>query len=495
MRQQPDYIPRTNFGYFIQNHINTLDQSGEWAYDKNLQDLYVYSQDNFAQAKIRYTYTPSLINIRRQTHLIIQNLKLMESNEMGIDLYKSHFIVMSHLVMEDMGEKGIQSYQSDHIQIKKTLIRRAYDVAASLNGNNYQIVNNQFYDIGLVRGMGFNYGALVIDVDDMLFESNRIKDVGYIGLNFSGDDVLIQKNEISHVCRILDDGGGIYTFNGFEKRNADNNRIVRLNYIHDVFSALDGAGYSIPLSCGVYLDSGVRNVEVSQNTIRDCQGAGVYVHNAIDNQILSNNLYFNVSGIDVTDDNTSSIRCRNNLVKDNKVLMIAKGLQSIRVSGTKDTGDFRRLAEIDHNFYSDPFYNSRVRYAKAFGDLGVLTLDKWKSIHQMDANSKGTPVIYPPFLVDSYLDDNLIKNGSFDKNWKEWICQKDCEIQVDSSQIEFSHNRAEDALWEYVEFYQDIDARRTGVYEISFRAKAELKKKNIYFYLRQNKEPYKKISD
>jgi hypothetical protein len=44
------YQPVDHFGYFFQNHLRTLDQHGEWAYDKIAKQLYIYLDQNTPDA-------------------------------------------------------------------------------------------------------------------------------------------------------------------------------------------------------------------------------------------------------------------------------------------------------------------------------------------------------------------------------------------------------------------------------------------------------------
>ncbi|MEO1652220.1 MAG: right-handed parallel beta-helix repeat-containing protein, partial [Bacteroidota bacterium] len=374
-------------------------------------------------------------------------------------------------------------------------LERAFDAAGTFNGNDHQIRHNVFRKIGLTRGLGFYYGGISVDVNNLVLERNIVQEIGYVGITFSGNNLLIQENEVSDVCKILDDGGGIYSYNGEETRNADQNRILRKNFIQKVNQAAEGVPYLDPLSAGIYMDSGVQNVDISENTIRDCIGPGIYLHNARHNRVRANNLYFNSTGISLVDDQTSHIRSQDNLITQNKVLMIDKDRQSIEVLNLKDDLPLKNLGTLDSNYYVDPFYNSRVRYMQSLENIGVLTLEKWKTLFGQDLNTQGTPFVYPTFSIEKYLDTNLIQNGSFQNEMDEWYCQKDCNLAIENNQVSFGHNQSAQAIWEYVELVQDISVNEVGYYEFKFKARAAKSGSNIYFYLRQNKSPYKKISD
>ncbi|MFT3680252.1 MAG: hypothetical protein QM791_08250 [Ferruginibacter sp.] len=61
---------RNNYGYFIQNHISTLDQQNEWFLDKSTKQLVIYSTTTPANVKVStvdtlcYVYNRSYINIK-----------------------------------------------------------------------------------------------------------------------------------------------------------------------------------------------------------------------------------------------------------------------------------------------------------------------------------------------------------------------------------------------------------------------------------------------
>ena len=91
----------------------------------------------------------------------------------------------------------------------------------------------------LVRGMGQSgdgqYNAISYTGSNSVILNNVIKNTGYLGIHFSGDNVLIKNNLVDTFCMVKSDGGGIYTYAETDKVNRRVISNIVLNALGDPY--------------------------------------------------------------------------------------------------------------------------------------------------------------------------------------------------------------------------------------------------------------------
>ncbi len=63
-----------NLDYFFQNHYNTLDSEGEWAYNNTDKEIYIYSTRDLPSSQVRIAYHGECISIRNGRYINIEDL-------------------------------------------------------------------------------------------------------------------------------------------------------------------------------------------------------------------------------------------------------------------------------------------------------------------------------------------------------------------------------------------------------------------------------------
>ncbi len=221
--QDVGYDPIVGWGYFIQNHISALDRFGEWCYNESTSKLYVYFG----------TVNPATVTTKVSTR------------DTGISLQSRNYITISGLTVEGANSSGIYVSSSDYVTIQECKIQYCGDAAidgAHNGGNNslgFRAINDTIYhaqnqgivlfgefdgalisgckidSIGMFPGMNFNgdgqNNAIKLHGSNHIVEYNRIKDVGYNGIDFGGNNVKVRYNFIDGFGSVKDDVGGIYT--------------------------------------------------------------------------------------------------------------------------------------------------------------------------------------------------------------------------------------------------------------------------------------------
>lgn len=294
------YVPAKGFGYFIQNHIKTLDRFGEWYLDTLSKKMYVYlgekSPKNFTFQGSRYE---NLLEINNQVNIEINRLSFVGANKNSVNLNNAKWIKIRNCTMKYSGMNGINGSLAENVLIENNKVLDVSNSGMSfMRGcSNIVVRGNTIKRCGIIDGTGPSGNSKTVGVsiggDNNLLEYNTIDSIGYIGLIFSGNDVLIKNNIISNFTMNKDDGGGIYTVSGKSRgRDFKNRKIIGNIVMHGIGN---GAGTSRPefkSAIGIYMDDGTSYVDIYDNIVGYCAEIGIFLHDARFVNV-KNNLAFN----------------------------------------------------------------------------------------------------------------------------------------------------------------------------------------------------------
>ena len=146
--------------------------------------------------------------------------------------------------------------------------------------------NNYIHHVGVFYKQGV--GISLTGVGNRA-SHNLIHDGPRMGIMFSGNNLVIEYNEIRHVNLETEDTGAVYT--GGRDWISSRGTVIRNNYFHDILGyGKDETGRWISphFAWGVYLDDNTGGVDVIGNIIARCSRAGLHLHNGRDNHMESN---------------------------------------------------------------------------------------------------------------------------------------------------------------------------------------------------------------
>ena len=120
---------------------------------------------------------------------------------------------------------------------------------------------------------------------------NLIHDGPRFGIQFAGNNIVVEYNHIRHMDLETDDTGAIYT--GGRDWIGSRGSVIRYNYIHDMFSYGhddQSVRHSPDFAWGIYLDDNTGGVDVIGNIVARCSRASIHLHNGRDN-FIDNNIF------------------------------------------------------------------------------------------------------------------------------------------------------------------------------------------------------------
>jgi parallel beta-helix repeat protein len=506
------YIPSKNFGYFIQNHISTLDQDGEWAYDKLQKKLLLYLNSYSASAtNVQVSTTDVLLDLIKLQHITLQDIAFTGANETAVNAPYSSFINFKGCEFSYSGLNAIFMNYSTNVNIERCRFENLNNngITTQWGCANITVHNNYFNGIGLFAGMGKNgdlgYQALTIKGKNNRITDNVIKSTGYIPIRFEGDFVTIENNFIDRFCSVKDDGAAIYTWNNDANAPENTARVVKDNIILNGIGAGAGTSYLNQRNAhGIYLDDNSANVEITGNTVAYCSDAGVYIHNSRKSVIRNNTFFNNDKQLYFQHSNTSPhLPVRSLDVKENILFSNESNRHLIHVRTIKD--DVGQFGVSDSNYFNRPFSREPFvfsSYRKNYNEfLQAYDLSSWQGAFGKDRLSKNAPVQFDLYRNNGIVGSNKVLNSTFDRDVYnvygfyysgaydlEWnsggkLTGGCAQVTLDQS----TDNRG----W----MIMDVGSVQAGkTYILRFSLLGSSNNKSIHTFLRQKGAPYTRIT-
>lgn len=423
----------TGWGYWLSNHLSTLDQEGEWYYNPANRTVYLYSGS-----------APSNI----EGSVILQNdTRSWGGILLGRDLYQSvAYVVVDNFEVKNWYRHGIASptnfdhYELNNVTLRNNRIKNVNSIGINLatwvydpsdgrpagwrGGYNLQIVNNlidganhrgidtyarqslfqdnEIKNIALIQNL--NQSGMGCDTDDgggfctedgdgirikvdqpadsgnnNTLRYNRLDKIGYNGIDVFGHTNTFENNVITQACYAKGDCGGIRTFgSGNLSSTSVYNLAIRNNIVVNTSGNTDGANttYKALFGFGLYIDHYSKNVEISGNTVISSTVHGVLYQDST-GQMTNNTLYANnlgtLSGGQV------------NLTQNPTLVQPFSGniLYGLRSDTRTLMADSKaKLSGSNNNYFFNPYQNSHI-YAE-----GAKTLAQWQAYSGLDSASQ-----------------------------------------------------------------------------------------------------------
>ncbi|MFC3975700.1 Ig-like domain-containing protein, partial [Belliella kenyensis] len=433
------YTASRNYGFFIQNHRNTLDIFGEWFYDKNSKKLYVhFGNSNPSSLSVKVSTLTDLVNLNWEVgNYSFNNLKFEGANESAIHIRGGKNVKILNSEFQFIREAAIHGILSSNLEIENCKFNYSFNNAIFINNasENVKIRNNEILNTFTFNGMGKNSSLngqaiyLTSNAHNGLIEGNTIKNIGYVGINFGGNNTIVKNNYIDNFCMHKTDGGGIYTWEGPSNRSLTN-RVIEGNII------INGLGYkegtviqgaiNNPAVEGIYLDDNTAGILIKNNTIANVANSGIYVHNAR-NIVIDHNMMFNNSDhIFFSDDNLGAA-IQNVKVENNTFFSKHPDQYFLKFSSTS-SNTFESMASFSNNAFASPYGTSagifRQRVSSGATPELIKTLEEWGQDRSYKFSNQKLD------LIKSYefSGQNLFRNSGFNQNAEFTHCQN-CSLQ------------------------------------------------------------------
>ncbi|MGB4726345.1 MAG: right-handed parallel beta-helix repeat-containing protein [Thermogutta sp.] len=295
------YPIRPNDRYYLRNLFEELDAPGEWYLDKNTWTVYFWPPGDIRAAKVYAPIMETLIEIRDASDIIIQGFTLECCEGTAVLLRNTRDCLIAANTIFNVGGRcqpadaavrvedgsgngvvGNDIYEvGSHAIVLTGGDRTTLRAAGNYADNNYIHHTGVFYKQGV--------GVVLQGVGNRA-SHNLIHDCPRFGIQYSGNDHVIEFNHIRHVNLETADTGVIYS--GGRDWVSPRGTVVRYNYFHDSigFGQQNGQWTSPHYAWGIYLDDNSAEVHVYGNIVVRAIRGLIHFHCARDN-LVENNIF------------------------------------------------------------------------------------------------------------------------------------------------------------------------------------------------------------
>ena len=303
--QPSHYGVRSDQRYYYFNILEEIDSPGEWYLDRDQGILYCYPPSTLDNASLQ-------LSVLEEDQFSLQNVSYVTLEKLKLGITRSNSIVVrggSHntiagctifrtggkaVIIADLETKqktapgfGLTGAGTHHRVMSCDIydtgnggILMAGGDRETLTPGNNQAINNHIHHYE--RIIKTYSPAISLQGVGNRIAHNLIHDAPHFAISYSGNDHIIEYNEIHHVVEESSDAGAIY--NGRNPTEAGN--VIRYNFIHHIGNDLGGYGQQ-----AVFLDDGASFHHIYGNVFYKAGSNAVFKvhggqHNVFEHNIL-----------------------------------------------------------------------------------------------------------------------------------------------------------------------------------------------------------------
>lgn len=466
-----NYPLDNGFGYFIQNDLRTLDQFGEWYYGGGKFYMY-FGGNNPASYTVKVSARNKLIDVNNRDFVTIKNLKMEGANKYAVSTTyggTSNNLTVKHCYF-DFNNISVYGHTSPEMRLTNNTFMRSSGMAIYQHweSDGTYIAYNTIDSTGLVISAGLSTGAGITNYNHgkglmltyakqvrstkrAIIEHNTILNSGYMGIDFSGDSMIVRNNFVNKFNIIQSDGGGIY----YGQQDNLNKMYVQDNIVLNGQQQTDKLGYPTGVignnTHGIYFDyKSNGGLTAYGNTVANIPLSGVYIHMTQNATVRNNTIYNCGMSFKYQELEGYSMPVRNNAVKKN--IVVNDTTNNYLIWARSLNNDFNLFGALDSNYFAtDIRHSTPVGTAVASWTFDYRNFSGWKTYSSQDSHSwfstntgKGTIFDYnntatskTVSVTGRYMtaDSVVYNNTSYTlQPWKSIILMKDTvsSITIDS---------------------------------------------------------------
>lgn len=387
------------FGYFICDDLRTLDSYGEWFHDTGTNTFYMYFGGVNPSTKTvkvaTKNYLVDLYTNQGLDYITFDNLQFEGAIKDAVYAYGyiCDNLIFTNNIFQFNGHRGIYLEGCINSSIQGNIFTESSTGIRINEGGNMLVSGNTFSNIGLISGASdlvgdnsyqairFHQGTLGWQPQYSFILNNKIQNTGWNGINFRGLSINVKYNYIDSICKILDDGAGIYT-----SQSISNGSEITKNVVLNSVGASSGTSGSSLSGNGIYLDETTVYVLADSNTVAHCSLDGIKIHKSKQNTLRHNTIFDCANGIGF--ENWDGIsRLTDDTVEYNLIVAKESSQNCLEVETDYSEGP-PIFGPSDYNIYSRPTgTDSHIHYNLSGVSNNYYTVFGFNAFNGTDLNS------------------------------------------------------------------------------------------------------------
>ena len=255
------YGYRVGQWFYAFNVLAELDQPGQWYLDRDAGLLYFWPPSDPTKGRPTVSIAKGLVNMRNSSHVTLEGLTFEAARGTAVTITGGKANLVSKCVLRNVGAWAVRISGGSGSTVADCEIRQTGQGGVALSGGerksltraDHQAIGNHIHHYGRLDRM--YKPAIALSGVGLRAANNLIHDAPHMAIMFSGNDHLIELNEIHRVCLESNDAGAIYSGRNWTMRGT----VIRHNYLHHI-TGFRGKG-----CVGVYLDDMYSGTRIEGN--------------------------------------------------------------------------------------------------------------------------------------------------------------------------------------------------------------------------------------
>ena len=288
-----DQVSQDNFAkYYVYNLLEEIDTDGEYYFDRENLILYFYRSDDMTDNK-KITVgkgNKTFVSINSASYINIEGLEITAGRSTGISVNTCNNVTIKNCTVHNLASNAISCGGNNNLVDGCTVENVNGGISISSSGsykNGFERGNSKVQNCTITNFARmtrvYTTGISLSGVGNSAV-NNKISDSYHMAMGMSGNDNLIQGNEIFDVCKFANDAAAIYNGRSWLSRG---HQIIG-NYFHDIHPDPIWAK-TIGVNA-IFADDTQSNVTIKGNIFEDIDGNAVKFNGGVDH-VVENNVF------------------------------------------------------------------------------------------------------------------------------------------------------------------------------------------------------------
>ncbi|MBC8471105.1 MAG: right-handed parallel beta-helix repeat-containing protein [Planctomycetes bacterium] len=255
------YGYRVGQWFYGLNILAELDGPGEWYLDREMGILYFWPPEPIEKGRAVVSVLNNLVEMSGVSHVAIQGVIFEAARGTAVVMSNCEDMQISGSILRNLGGSAVQIAGGSGNNVMHCEIYGTGSGGISLSGGDrkalrpggHSAFNNHIHHYG--RWQRMYTPAIGLGGVGNKIVHNLIHTAPHMAVMFSGNDHVIELNEIHNVCLESNDAGAIYAGRDWTMRGT----VIRHNYLHEI------TGFENRGCVGVYLDDMFCGTEIYGN--------------------------------------------------------------------------------------------------------------------------------------------------------------------------------------------------------------------------------------
>jgi hypothetical protein len=266
-RRPHSYGYRVGQWFYASNLLCELDRPGEWYLDREHGRLYFWPPAPLADGDVTVSVLRDPITFENASHLTLQGFTIEAGRGTAIRVSGGEAVQIAGCTIRNMGGSAVRVMGGCGHTVRDCDIYQVGDGGIHLEGGDrrtltpgrHEAVNNHIHHISRWNPL-YKVGIQLQGCGNRA-AYNRLHDLPHVAIGFTGNDEVVEYNEIYRAVTKANDAGAIYTPGAHPEDWTMRGHRIRFNYLHHL-SGFAGEGCS-----GIYLDDMFSGTEIHGNLL------------------------------------------------------------------------------------------------------------------------------------------------------------------------------------------------------------------------------------